>query len=159
MKSQLPSSFVSRWFKHAHNPLTHQSINIHPSLGPFLFLILSKFHPVAPPPPFKVHSSLIQGSFKVHSRFHSRLFLAVFKVVQGYSRLKSFSHNLENLDPLTGVSECPKSVQPQPNRAKRLECAQLAAALNSAPITDYCSTTCTITLSPLHYSIPFSVAP
>jgi hypothetical protein len=91
MKSQLPSSFVSRWFKHAHNPLTHQSINIHPSLGPFLFLILSKFHPVAPPPPFKVHSSLIQGSFKLDSRFIQGSFKVPFKVVfaciQGCSRL------------------------------------------------------------------------
>jgi hypothetical protein len=99
------------------------------------FLILSKFHPLAPPPPFKVHSSLIQGLFKVHSRFHSRLFLPVFKVVQGYSRLKSFSATLKILTRSLGFRNAPNQYSRSRNRAKRLECAQLAAALNSAPIT------------------------
>jgi hypothetical protein len=87
------------------NPLIHQYTN--PSLGPLPFFILSKFHPLAPPPPFKVHSSLIQGLFKVHSRFHSRLFLPVFKVVQGYSRLKSFSATLKILTHSLGFRNAP----------------------------------------------------
>jgi hypothetical protein len=89
---------------------------MNPSLEPFPFLTPVKISSTGSTPvtkgSFKLDSRFIQGSIKVP-------FKVVFACNQGSSRfikVKNFSANLENLDPLTRVSECPKPLQPQPNR-------------------------------------------